>query len=210
MNLGLDIAALRFDPAGLIPVVVQDATTGAVLMLAYANREALERTLETGRMHFYSRSRGRLWLKGESSGNVLEVVELLPDCDGDALLARAHPAGPTCHRGTRSCFDGEPAALELGWLARVVADRRTADPQASYTARLLAEGVDRLAQKVGEEGVETALAAVRHQPGSERLAAEAADLLYHLVVLLEATGVGLEPVAAELARRASGRRGKES
>lgn len=205
----MNVDELRFDDRGLIPVVVQDVGSGAVLMLAYANREAVERTLETGQAHFWSRSRQSLWRKGETSGNTLAVVEVTPDCDGDALLVRARPAGPTCHRGTRSCFEPNAARLELGWLAAVLESRRGADPETSYTARLLARGIERIAQKVGEEGVETAIAAVSASargPGDndERRAAlvgEAADLLYHLLVLLEASGVDPSEIGNELLRR---------
>jgi phosphoribosyl-ATP pyrophosphohydrolase/phosphoribosyl-AMP cyclohydrolase len=157
---GPDPDTLRYDERGLLPVVVQDVGSGAVLMLAYADRQAVALTLATGQAHFFSRSRGRLWRKGEQSGNVLAVVEVLADCDGDALLVRARPAGPTCHRGTRSCFEPNAAALELGWLARVVASRRGADPDESYTARLFAAGVARIAQKVGEEAVEVVVASL--------------------------------------------------
>ncbi|HYN22620.1 MAG TPA: bifunctional phosphoribosyl-AMP cyclohydrolase/phosphoribosyl-ATP diphosphatase HisIE [Thermoanaerobaculia bacterium] len=195
MNLG----DLRFDERGLLPVVVQDVGTAAVLMLAYANREAIERTLATGQAHFWSRSRQALWLKGETSGNTLQVVDAVPDCDGDALLLRVRPAGPACHRGTRSCFEPNPARLELGWLAAVLAERRGADPETSYTARLLASGIERIAQKVGEEGVETAIAAVAGRRDS--VISEAADLLYHLLVLLEASGARPEEVSDELLRR---------
>ncbi|HEY0556359.1 MAG TPA: bifunctional phosphoribosyl-AMP cyclohydrolase/phosphoribosyl-ATP diphosphatase HisIE [Thermoanaerobaculia bacterium] len=193
----IDVEDLRFDDRGLLPVVVQDVGSGAVLMLAYADREAVERTLATGLAHFWSRSRSALWKKGETSGNTLQVVEVTADCDGDALLVRARPAGPTCHRGTRSCFEPNPARLELGWLAAVLDSRRGADPGTSYTARLLAQGIERVAQKVGEEGVETAIAAVSAAlrgagEGGERrraLTGEAADLLYHFLVLLQASGV---------------------
>ena len=194
----LDPATLRYDERGLLPVVVQDVNTGAVLMLAFANREAVELTLSTGQAHFWSRSRQSLWRKGETSGNVLEVAEVLEDCDGDALLVRARPAGPACHRGTRTCFEPNPARLELGWLAAVLAERRSADPETSYTARLLQAGIERIAQKVGEEGVEVAIAAVARQPG---LVGEAADLLYHLLVLLQASGIGPDEVGEELLRR---------
>jgi phosphoribosyl-AMP cyclohydrolase / phosphoribosyl-ATP pyrophosphohydrolase len=202
VTFSLDVDAVRFDAQGLVPVVVQDAVSAAVLMLGYADRVALEATLTTGEVHFWSRSRQRLWKKGETSGNVLRVVSLELDCDADALLARVHPVGPTCHRGTTSCFEHQPARLDLGWLAAIVAGRRGAPPESSYTARLLAGPLDRIAQKVGEEGVETALGALLHRPGDGRLAGEAADLAYHLVVLLEATGVGLDEVAAVLAERA--------
>src|SRR5262249_30410891 len=159
----------RYDERGLIPVVVQDLASGAVLMLAYADRRAVELTLETGLAHFFSRSRQALWRKGETSGNTLAVVEAVADGDGAALLRRARPAGPACHRGTRSCFEPNAAALELGWLARVAADRRGADPERSYTARLLAAGVERVAQKVGEEAVETAGASLAAATRPERL-----------------------------------------
>jgi phosphoribosyl-ATP pyrophosphohydrolase/phosphoribosyl-AMP cyclohydrolase len=205
----IDLSTLRFDDRGLLPVVVQDAGSGAVLMLAYANREAVETTLATGQAHFWSRSRRSLWKKGETSGNTLQVVEVTADCDGDALLVRALPAGPTCHRGTRSCFEPNPARLELGWLAAVLESRKGADPEKSYTARLLARGIERIAQKVGEEGVETAIAAVSSAlrgpgDGDERrkaLIGEASDLLYHLLVLLQATGVDPAEIKDELIRR---------
>ncbi len=202
----MNVDELRFDDRGLIPVVVQDVGSGAVLMLAYANREAVELTLETGQAHFWSRSRQALWRKGETSGNTLAVVEVTLDCDGDALLVRARPAGPTCHRGTRSCFEPNAARLELGWLASVLESRRGADPETSYTARLLAKGIERIAQKVGEEGVETAIAAVSASAhgGEDRrkaLVGEGADLLYHLLVLLEASGVDPTEIGDELIRR---------
>lgn len=194
-----DPASLHYDDRGLVPVVVQDVGTGAVLMLAYASREAVELTLSTGQAHFWSRSRQSLWKKGETSGNTLQVVEALADCDGDALLVRALPAGPACHRGTRTCFEPNPARLELGWLATVIASRRDADPETSYTAKLLSQGIERIAQKVGEEGVETAIAAVAGR--REALAGEAADLFYHLLVLLEASGVRPDEIGEELLRR---------
>jgi phosphoribosyl-AMP cyclohydrolase / phosphoribosyl-ATP pyrophosphohydrolase len=195
----LDPSALKYDDRGLLPVVVQDAGSAAVLMLAFANREAVELTLSTGEVHFWSRSRQSLWRKGETSGNTLHVVDVTADCDGDALLVRAHPAGPACHRGTRTCFEPNPARLELGWLAAVLEERRSADPAASYTARLLQSGIERIAQKVGEEGVETAIAAVAGR--REGVVSESADLLYHLLVLLQASGVEPGEVAEELLRR---------
>lgn len=197
----IDPAALRYDAAGLVPVVAQEVATGRVLMLAYANREAVELTLVTGFAHFFSRSRRSLWKKGETSGHVLEVVEIRADCDGDAVLLRVHPAGPACHRGTPTCFadSGEDsAALELGWLARVIAERAAANDAASYTAKLLSSGLARVAQKVGEEGVEVALAAVTNR---DSVADEAADLLYHMLVLLHASGVEPARVARALAER---------
>ena len=204
--MSVDPSVLRYDDRGLIPVVVQDAGSGAVLMLAYANREAVEKTLETGQAHFWSRSRQSLWRKGETSGNVLEVLAVTADCDNDSLLVRALPAGPTCHRGTRTCFEPNPARLEVGWLWEVLESRRGADPESSYTARLLARGIERVAQKVGEEGVETALAAVAAAAygGDERrkaLVGEASDLLYHLLVLLLASGVEPAEITKELMER---------
>ncbi|HWN41791.1 MAG TPA: bifunctional phosphoribosyl-AMP cyclohydrolase/phosphoribosyl-ATP diphosphatase HisIE [Thermoanaerobaculia bacterium] len=198
----LDPSALKYDDRGLLPVVVQDAGSAAVLMLAFANREAVELTLSTGEAHFWSRSRQSLWRKGETSGNTLHVVEVTADCDGDALLVRAHPAGPACHRGTRTCFEPNPVRLELGWLAAVLEERRSADPAASYTARLLQSGIERIAQKVGEEGVETVIAALSADTGRrERVVSESADLLYHLLVLLQASGVEPGEIAEELLRR---------
>jgi phosphoribosyl-ATP pyrophosphohydrolase/phosphoribosyl-AMP cyclohydrolase len=201
-------STLRYDERGLVPVVVQDVGSGAVLMLAYADRRAVEMTLATGEAHFWSRSRQRLWRKGETSGNILAVAEMVADCDGDALLLRVRPSGPTCHRGTRSCFEPNAAALELGWLAAVVAERRGADPVTSYTARLLGGGVERVAQKVGEEGVETVIAALAAAARPDRraeLVGECSDLLFHLLVLLEASDVPPADLAAELARRHAAR-----
>ncbi|HEX4498404.1 MAG TPA: bifunctional phosphoribosyl-AMP cyclohydrolase/phosphoribosyl-ATP diphosphatase HisIE [Thermoanaerobaculia bacterium] len=205
----MNIEELRFDDRGLIPVVVQDVGSGAVLMLAYADRAAVETTVATGFAHFWSRSRQALWKKGETSGNTLQVIEMTVDCDGDALLVRALPAGPTCHRGTRSCFEPNPARLELGWLAAVLETRRDVDPASSYTARLLAAGIERIAQKVGEEGVETAIAAVSAAlrgpgEGDERrraLVGEVSDLLYHLLVLLQASGVDPGEITEKLMGR---------
>jgi phosphoribosyl-ATP pyrophosphohydrolase/phosphoribosyl-AMP cyclohydrolase len=200
-----DIARLAWDKGqGLLPAVVQDAATGAVLMVAFMNAEALRETLRRGRVVFYSRSRQSLWEKGETSGNTLQLVDVEADCDNDALLVRARPAGPTCHRNTVSCFgDGTPpVAAGIGFLARLqqVIEARLADsPAGSYTAKLYAQGIKRIAQKVGEEGVETALAA---QGGTDaELVGEAADLLFHLTLLLQARGLSLDAVAAELAAR---------
>jgi phosphoribosyl-ATP pyrophosphohydrolase/phosphoribosyl-AMP cyclohydrolase len=184
-------------------------------MLAWADREALERTLATGDAWFRSRSRQEAWRKGETSGNTLRVVEVASDCDGDALLYRVDADGPTCHTGARSCFEaaaGEAGAgvagprLELGWLWQVLEERHTADPADSYTARLVAGGLDRIARKVGEEATEVVIAALRPGgpaggSGTLPLAAEAADLLYHLLVLMLVAGVPPEEVAAELRRR---------
>lgn len=185
---------------GLVPLIVQHAHDGRVLMLGYTDRAALEQTLASGQVHFFSRSRGRLWKKGESSGHVLALVSLAADCDGDTLLCQAVPAGPTCHTGTASCFDGDGGAHPwLNQLEALIAARRTADPATSYVAGLFAKGRKRQAQKVGEEGVETALAALAGEPGELR--AEAADLLFHLLVLLHGSDLALADVVAELERR---------
>ncbi len=184
---------------GLVPAIVQHAVTGGVLMLGYMNRAAYEATLACGEAVFFSRSRDELWRKGETSGNVLRVVEIRSDCDHDTLLLRAEPAGPTCHLGTRSCF-GEPVtATLLDELESVIEARLAQRPEDSYVARLAAAGPARAAQKVGEEGVETALAAVTRD--ADGLASEAADLVFHLLVLLRIRGVALEDVLGKLAGR---------
>ena len=186
---------------GIVPAVVQHAATGELRMLGYMDRLALEETERSGFVTFFSRSKGRLWRKGESSGNVLELVSISADCDGDALLILARPHGPTCHRGSSSCFAGSsaPGTGFLAELGDIVAQRSLADPSESYTAKLLSMGVKRTAQKVGEEGVEVALAAIG---GDEaEVTSEAADLLYHLTVLLHATGSSWEAVTDELRRR---------
>lgn len=197
-----DIDALAWAKMdGLLPAVVQDADTGQMLMLAYMDRAALEATLDTGFATFFSRSKGRLWQKGETSGNRLAVQAVLADCDDDALLIRAVPEGPACHLGTTSCFgaDGPTGVGFLGKLARIVHERGSADPSGSYTARLLAEGLQRIAQKVGEEGVEVALAAVSRDAAG--CAEETADLIYHLTVLMEAKGFDWDDVAEVLTAR---------
>ncbi|KAA2284515.1 bifunctional phosphoribosyl-AMP cyclohydrolase/phosphoribosyl-ATP diphosphatase HisIE [Arenimonas fontis] len=191
--------ALAWDKAGgLLPVVVQDADSLRVLMLGWMDRAALRATLDAGRVTFFSRSRQRLWMKGESSGNVLELVGLEPDCDGDTLLVRARPRGPTCHLGRSSCFPGAPGDF-LAELDALVAQRERERPAGSYTSRLFAGSPRRIAQKVGEEGVETALAAVAQDDNA--LCGEAADLLFHLLVLLRSRGLDWEAVRAELRRR---------
>lgn len=245
-----DREKLRFDAAGLLPVVAQDAWSGRVLMLAWANAEAVEKTLATGEAHFWSRSRQSLWRKGETSGNVLRVLAIEHDCDGDSLLLRVQPAGPACHTGANSCFDAEAgeegaaaSGLDLGALERIVAARAGADPEASYTARLFAEGMERMAQKVGEEATEVVIAALAAHhvrdpegekagngkaaplesprtlatpppapeaqgPGSaqkQRLVEEASDMIFHLIVLLHASGVQMTDLARELSARHAGR-----
>ena len=188
---------------GLVPVVVQHYDTGEVRMLGYMDRDALDATIASGQVTFFSRSRGALWRKGETSGNLLDLVDIRLDCDRDALLVHARPRGPTCHTGTNSCF-GDDAAPRLAFLAelqQVVAGRAGAPPDESYTARLVKAGLGRMAQKVGEEGVEVALSAVT---GSEAdMVGEAADLLYHLTVLLHARGLSLDEVGDELRCRHS-------
>jgi phosphoribosyl-ATP pyrophosphohydrolase/phosphoribosyl-AMP cyclohydrolase len=189
------------DAAGLVPVVVQDRASGDVLMVAWANAEALAKTAETGLAHFWSRSRRALWRKGETSGNGLRVVEARTDCDRDTLLLVVEPQGPACHTGTRSCF-GEQSPTAAGMLeelARVVAERAQASPEASYTARLLARGPDQVLKKIGEEATEVVLAA--RVQSDERLAEESADLLYHLLVALHQRGLPLVRVMDELRRR---------
>lgn len=188
---------------GLVPVVVQDAATLQVLILAYMDRAALAETIESGEATFFSRSRGGRWRKGETSGDRLAVVSITPDCDGDALLLQVNPIGNACHLNRTSCF-GDADAPGLGRLARLeqtIAARAAADPAESWTARLLAEGPKRVAQKVGEEGVETALAGAAGP--DEELTSEAADLIYHLLVLLKARGLQLADVLAVLEARAA-------
>ena len=186
---------------GLVPAIVQDARTEQVLMLGYMNAESLAKTKETGLVTFWSRSRKTLWTKGETSGNTLALESVEVDCDNDTLLVRAVPTGPTCHEGTTSCFgDKGPEGLGfLSYLEDLIESRKTADPDSSYTASLLQGPLRRAAQKVGEEGVETALAAVAETP--DKLTSEAADLIYHTLVLLAAKDVKFADVIAELKSR---------
>lgn len=194
---------------GLLPAVVQDAGSGAVLMLGYMNREALAATQSSGRVTFWSRSKGRLWTKGETSGHYLNVRQIAADCDADTLLILAEPTGPACHLGTATCWGENPpqAAAQrtafLGTLEQVI-DRRIAErPPGSYTAKLLDQGTRRVAQKVGEEGLELALAAVAQSDGE--IVGEAADLLYHMLLLLKVKGLSLSQVVAELEARHAAR-----
>jgi len=204
MTPGFDLDALAWDRQdGLLPAVVQDAGSLRVLMLGYMSPAALRETLRSGRVTFFSRSRQRLWTKGESSGHWLELVTLEPDCDGDALLLQARPHGPTCHLQRCSCFAAAPGD-PLAGLDALVAQRALRRPPGSYTTRLLEAGVHAIAQKVGEEGVETALAGVAQDDAA--LCGEAADLVYHLLVLLRARGLGLDDVQAVLAARADDER----
>jgi phosphoribosyl-AMP cyclohydrolase / phosphoribosyl-ATP pyrophosphohydrolase len=197
-----DLDALDFDRSGgLLPVVVQDEATGEALMLAFANRLALEKTLTTGQMHFWSRRRNELWRKGETSGNTLALVSLHADCDSDTVLARVTPSGPTCHTGERSCFgDGTDVAVAaLARLNRTLEARQRDRPQGSYTVRLLDDPNLRL-KKLGEETAELVAALATHD--TERAVEEAADLVYHVLVALRATGVDVSALLEELDRRA--------
>ena len=196
-----DLDSLAWDKmSGLLPAVVQDDVSGLVLMLGYVSRESLASTIESGFVTFYSRSKERLWMKGETSGNRLRLVELRSDCDDDAVLILADPEGPTCHTGAASCFAHQPTgAAWLGVLSRIIADRAQASEEESYTARLLAKGVEKIAQKIGEEGVEVSLAAVTRDNAG--IAEEAADLLYHLSVLFQAKGMRWDDVTAVLRER---------
>jgi phosphoribosyl-ATP pyrophosphohydrolase/phosphoribosyl-AMP cyclohydrolase len=204
-----DLSRLDFAKSGgLLPAIIQDADTGAVLMLGYMNAAALAATQARGRVVFYSRSRQRLWEKGETSGHTLNVEAIRIDCDADTLLITARPLGPTCHEGTVTCF-GDAAvtgASRLGFLAQLagIIERRIIEsPDNSYTAKLFASGPQRMAQKVGEEGVEVALAAIGESDA--KLVSESADLLFHLMVLLRSKNLQLEDVVRELAARHEGR-----
>jgi phosphoribosyl-ATP pyrophosphohydrolase/phosphoribosyl-AMP cyclohydrolase len=212
----IDEASIAFDEQGLVPCVVQDWATGEVLTLAYMNREALERTISSGETHFWSRSRAALWHKGETSGNVQRVKALRYDCDADAVLALVEPAGPACHTGERTCFHrtlyptlGEPAVAvheALPALARTLAERRRELPEGSYTAELLRAGPDAIGAKVTEEADEVVRAAL--DESDQRLGEEAADVLYHLGVLLEARGLAFSDALEELTARMNSRGGR--
>ncbi|WP_417605767.1 bifunctional phosphoribosyl-AMP cyclohydrolase/phosphoribosyl-ATP diphosphatase HisIE [Oceanimonas baumannii] len=198
----IDASKLDWDKVdGLMPVIVQDCHSGRVLMLGYMNGDALAKTRETGHVTFFSRTKNRLWTKGESSGHVLQLKDISTDCDSDTLLVMAEPVGPTCHLGNVSCFNEQqtPALTFLAELEQVIASRKGADPESSYTASLYARGTKRIAQKVGEEGVETALAATVHD--KDELVNESADLLYHLTVLLQQEGLELTDVINKLKER---------
>jgi phosphoribosyl-AMP cyclohydrolase / phosphoribosyl-ATP pyrophosphohydrolase len=199
---------VKYDENGLIPAIVQHARSGEVLMLGYMNEAALGRTVESGLVTFWSRSRQALWQKGETSGNVLRLVELRQDCDGDALLVLAEPAGPTCHTGKPSCFfrapdgaevDRAPASVILTELADLIAQRAIDRPEGSYTTKLLDGGVDRIGKKIGEEAAEVIIAAKNASPAE--LSWELSDLLYHSLVLLQQQGLPLEAIWHELRRR---------
>jgi phosphoribosyl-ATP pyrophosphohydrolase/phosphoribosyl-AMP cyclohydrolase len=207
------VPEVNWDADGLAPVVIADATTGAVLTLAYANREALERTVATRSTWLWSRSRNELWNKGATSGNTQRVVSVSVDCDSDALLYRVVPKGPACHTGAASCFTstiplddaaappaGATFASAVSALARTIISRKTHPIEGSYTAKLFAGGVDRIGKKIGEEATEVVIAAKNADRGE--LVWETADLLYHALVLLAERGVSLDEVGAELSRRA--------
>lgn len=206
----LDVASIAFDDRGLVPAIVQDARTRRVLMMGWMDEEALGTTLETGLVHFHSRSRGELWQKGETSGNTLSLVEISMDCDGDALLVMAEPAGPTCHTGTQSCWDTEtidrePGFADLERLWATIRERAEQRPDDSYTTTLLDDG-DLAVRKVTEEAIEVLMAARDHARGGAtdaRLAEEMADLIYHLLVVSAERGLSPTLVIEELASRRS-------
>lgn len=188
-------------PGGLVPAIIQDARTLQVLMLGYMNREAYEKSLAEGRVTFYSRSRQCLWTKGETSGHWLEIVSVAADCDADTLLIRVIAHGPTCHTGSKSCFGAAASETEgfIRYLQNVIQERHAEMPEVSYTSKLFTRGVNKIAQKVGEEAVETVIEAVAGN--REAMIYEASDLVYHLLVLLEATGCSIADLERELARR---------
>ncbi len=198
---------LKFDEKGLLPAVVQDNSTGQVLMVAYMNEQSIEKTLETGTTWFYSRSRKRLWNKGETSGNIQKVVSIDYDCDADTLLVKVDPAGPACHTGNTSCFyrrlyESETMEVQediLDRLERVIKERKEGDDENSYTRYLFNKGIDKILKKVGEESAEVIIAAKNE--GTEELIYESADLIYHLMVLLEEKETNINAVKRELARR---------
>ena len=188
---------------GLVPAIVQDFQSSQVLMMGYMNQDALAKTGETGQVTFFSRTKERLWTKGETSGNVLQLVNISLDCDNDTLLVRVNPIGPTCHTGTTTCWDGdaqeESQMVWLHQLEQLLAARKSADPDSSYTASLYARGTKRISQKVGEEGVEVALAATSGDKAE--LVCESADLIYHLMVLLQDQGLSMNDVVNKLKER---------
>lgn len=190
---------LSKQPDGLLPVIVQDAVTLKVLMLGYMNREAFDRSMAEGRVTFFSRTRGCLWTKGETSGNYLTIESVYVDCDRDTLLVKAHPAGPTCHRGTASCFDTPEDEGFIRRLQSVVRQRHRDMPEGSYTTKLFIKGVKKIAQKVGEEAVESVVEAV--DGNRDRFIYEASDLMYHLLVLMEQMDCSIEDMERELALR---------
>lgn len=207
----MNLDDLKFAADGLIPVAIVDVRTSELLTIAYANREAIEKTIATGATHLWSRSRQRLWRKGEESGNTQQVVRIIADCDGDALTYQVIPAGPACHTGAESCFhntlfstaDADSAGAfnrAVDYLQRTISSRRDADPEKSYVARLLHGGVDRIGKKIGEEATELVIAA--KNGARKEIVWEAADLVFHTLVLLANEGVSLDEVGLEFRRRA--------
>ena len=206
----MNLNEVKFDERGLIPAIVQHATTREVLTLAYMNEESLARTIETEQTWFWSRSRQELWHKGETSGNTQRVVSVTLDCDRDAIVVLVEPAGPACHTGARSCFDIEPAddlGSVLDQLYRLIQSRERERPSGSYTTYLFDEGIDKILKKLGEESAETIIAAKNED--RERVVAEVSDLLYHVLVLLVARGVSLEEIGKELKQRRQAGGGSE-
>lgn len=196
----IDVNELKFDTAGLIPAIIQDVETRVVLMQGYMNRESLNETMRSGKVCFFSRSRQRLWTKGEESGHFLFVKEMLADCDRDALLVKVNPVGPTCHTGSDTCWGEENTdKMFLPYLQRYLQKRKEDSPEESYTARLIRKGINKVAQKVGEEAVELVIEA--KDDNEELFLNEAADLMYHYIVLLIAKGYGLEDVEKVLRKR---------
>ena len=199
----INLDDVKFDDHGLVPAIVQNAATREVLTLAYMNRESLAKTIETQQTWFWSRSRGELWHKGETSGNTQQVMSLTLDCDADAIVVLVDPSGPACHTGATSCFDTGSKATSIGSLLdqlhQLIQTRERERPANSYTTYLFDEGLDKILKKVGEESAETIIAAKNEDGG--RLASEVSDLLYHLLVLLVARGVSLEEISKELGQR---------
>lgn len=198
------ISRINWDKVdGLVPAIVQDFQSSQVLMMGYMNQDALKKTFETEQVTFFSRTKERLWTKGETSGNVLQLKNIALDCDDDTLLVKVNPIGPTCHLGTTTCFDGdkqeESQMVWLSQLEKLLGERKDADPDSSYTASLYARGTKRISQKVGEEGVEVALAATSGDKAE--LVCESADLIYHLLVLLQDQGLSMNDVVNKLKER---------
>jgi phosphoribosyl-ATP pyrophosphohydrolase/phosphoribosyl-AMP cyclohydrolase len=202
--MALDTTRIAWDNTGLVPAIVQDASTRTVLMLAYMNSEALDLTIDTGQVHFWSRSRSEIWRKGATSGNTMAVESIRTDCDTDAILISVAPSGPACHTGSVSCFGnvGEPSGIEALW--RTISAKASDLPEDSYTADLIRAGTDTTSRKVVEEAAEVLIAAKNHQFGgqAERVISETADLIYHTLVLLAERGLSLASVEQELDERA--------
>ena len=201
MEINFNVNDIDFQKSGnlLVPAIIQDSATLKVLMLGYMNKEALEKTIAEGKVTFFSRSKGRLWTKGESSGNFLYVKKIFKDCDNDTVLIQAEPAGPTCHTGSSSCFKTDDSEGFIRKLQKIVENRKIERPEGSYTVKLFDKGVNKIAQKVGEEAVETVIEAI--DCNDERLVYEASDLIYHLLVLLTYKGMNISTIEKELYKR---------